>query len=259
MINWYYIKEFIKHQLTFKHRKGFGIHSPYVFSFIQDTLNEKNPYYVYKKIEQIRKNLLSDHSTIYVNDLGTGTSKERKVSDIARKSLKSKKDSQMLFRFACQTKPNNILELGTCLGVTTLYFSFSQPSANIYTIEGCPNIAKIAQQNFKNSGNKNITSIVGDINIELPKVLSETKSLDMVFFDANHTKEATLNYFYQCLDKINNNTIFIFDDIYWSKGMTEAWEEIYKNPKVTYSIDLFSMGIVFFNKEWKKTHFTIKY
>jgi predicted O-methyltransferase YrrM len=81
----------------------------------------------------------------------------------------------------------------------------------------------------------------------------------MVFFDANHTKEATLNYFNQCLEKANNNTVFIFDDIYWSEGMTEAWKEIYSNPAVTYSIDLFHLGIVFFNKEWIKSHFKIKF
>lgn len=156
-------------------------------------------------------------------------------------------------------QPKNILELGTCLGVTTLYLSFSRPSAQIYTIEGCPNIARIAQQNFKNAKASNIKSIVGNINTQLPKVLSSIDELGMVFFDANHTKEATLNYFYQCLEKVNNNTIFIFDDIYWSEEMTQAWQEIYNNQAVTYSIDLFSMGIVFFNKEWKKSHFRIKF
>jgi predicted O-methyltransferase YrrM len=165
----------------------------------------------------------------------------------------------MLFRLACQMQPNNILELGTSLGVTTLYLSSARPSANIYTIEGCPNIANIANQVFRNEKANNITSIVGNINTELPKVLSKIESLDMVFFDANHTKEATLNYFYKCLEKANDNSIFIFDDIYWSEGMTEAWKEIYENPAVTYSIDLFHLGIIFFKKEWKKSHFKIKF
>jgi predicted O-methyltransferase YrrM len=200
-----------------------------------------------------------DYSRIYVNDYGTGTSRERQVSEIAHKSLKDKKQAQMLFRLACLMQPKNILELGTCLGTTTLYLSSARPTAKIYTIEGCPNIANIAKQNFKNLGAKNITSIVGNINKELAKTLSKIDSLDMVFFDANHTKEATLNYFKECLKKTNNNTVFIFDDIYWSEGMTEAWQEIYNNPEVTYSIDLFHMGIVFFNKEWIKSHFKIKF
>jgi predicted O-methyltransferase YrrM len=259
MNNWHYIKEYIKFQFIAKHHKGHGVHSPYVFSFIEDILNEKNEYYIYKDIESARRNLLADNSTIFVNDYGTGASRRRKVSEIARTSLKCKKESQMLFRFVCLMQPKNILELGTSLGITTLYLAKARTSASIYTIEGCPNIAKIAKQNFKNLGAQNITSSVGNIDTELPKILSEIESLDMVFFDANHTKEATLNYFNHCLPKVNNNTVFIFDDIYWSEGMTQAWKEIYNNPAVTYSIDLFHLGIVFFNKEWKKSHFKIKF
>lgn len=259
MTNWHYIKEYIKFQFTAKHHKGHGVHSPFVFSLIEDILNEKHPFYAFKNIERARVNLLADNSVIYVNDHGTGTSRNRKISEIARRSLKSKKEAQMLFRFACMMQPKNILELGTCLGITTLYLSSARPSANIYTIEGCPNIANIAKQVFKNEKANNITSIVGNIDTELPKVLSKIESLDMVFFDANHTKEATLRYFYTCLEKANHDTIFIFDDIYWSKGMTEAWKEIYEHPSVTYSIDLFHLGIVFLKKEWKKSHFKIKF
>ena len=259
MINWHYIKEYIKFLFSAKHHKGHGVHSPFVFSLVEDVLNEKNEYYAYKEIENARRNLLSDNSYIFVNDHGTGTSRQRQVSEIARHSLKSKKEAQMLFRLACLMQPRNILELGTCLGITTLYLAKARTSAKIHTIEGCPNIAKIAKQNFKNLGAKNITSLVGNIDAELPKILSKIEHLDMVFFDANHTKEATLNYFNQCLNKADNNTVFIFDDIYWSEGMTEAWQTIYNNPKVTYSIDLFHLGIVFFNKEWKKSHFKIKF
>lgn len=259
MTTWHYIKEYIKFQFTAKHHKGHGVHSPFVFSLIEDVLNEKHPFYAFKSIESARTNLLSDHSVIYVNDHGTGSSRNRKISEIARQCLKSKKEAQMLFRLACQMQPRNILELGTSLGITTLYLSSARPSANIYTIEGCPNIANIANQVFRNEKANNITSIVGNIDTELPKVLSKIESLDMVFFDANHTKEATLNYFYKCLEKANDNTIFIFDDIYWSEGMTEAWKEIYENPAVTYSIDLFHLGIIFFKKEWKKSHFKIKF
>ena len=256
---WHYIKEYIKFQFTAKHHKGHGIHSPFVFSLIEDIFNEKHPFYAFKSIESTRTNLLTDHSTIYVNDYGTGSSRERKVSEIAHNSLKNKKQAQMLFRLACLMQPKNILELGTSLGTTTLYLSSARPTAKIYTIEGCPNIANIAKLVFKNSKAENITSIVGNIDTQLPKVLSKIDKLDMVFFDANHTKEATLKYFYHCLEKVNDDTVFIFDDIYWSEGMTQAWGEIYNHTSVTYSIDLFHLGIVFFKKEWIKSHFKIKF
>jgi predicted O-methyltransferase YrrM len=81
----------------------------------------------------------------------------------------------------------------------------------------------------------------------------------MVFFDGNHKKEATLRYFDMCLSHIHNNSILLFDDIHWSKGMKEAWENIRQHPSVVVSIDLFSMGIVFFRKELSKQDFVLRF
>ena len=78
--------------------------------------------------------------------------------------------------------------------------------------------------------------------------------------DGNHRKEPTLRYFRLILEKINNNSVIIVDDIHWSSEMEEAWEEIKSDPAVHMSIDLFFMGLVFFKDEFKiKQHFTIRY
>jgi predicted O-methyltransferase YrrM len=82
--------------------------------------------------------------------------------------------------------------------------------------------------------------------------------LDFVFFDANHQKQPTLQYFNQCIAKANKNGIFVFDDIHWSEGMEQAWEIVKQHPKVTTSIDLYHMGILFFNPELKPATYRIK-
>jgi len=51
----------------------------------------------------------------------------------------------------------------------------------------------------------------------------------------------------------------IFDDIYWSEGMQQAWTEICARPEVTLSLDLFHMGVVFFNPGLTKEHYYIRY
>jgi len=61
------------------------------------------------------------------------------------------------------------------------------------------------------------------------------------------------------LSKANKNSIFVFDDIHWSDGMDKAWKYICKNSKSVVTIDLFSMGIVFFNPELNKHNYKIKY
>ncbi len=83
-------------------------------------------------------------------------------------------------------------------------------------------------------------------------------SHDLVFIDGNHTKEATLRYFEVFLKKNNKEFAILFDDIYWSKGMTEAWETIKKNKKVNLSIDFYSFGLVFIGKDISKQDIVLK-
>ncbi|HLT41068.1 MAG TPA: hypothetical protein VKZ95_00055, partial [Sphingobacteriaceae bacterium] len=75
----------------------------------------------------------------------------------------------------------------------------------------------------------------------------------------NHRKEATLNYFYSCLPKVHEGTLLIFDDIYWSQGMKEGWEEIINHPAVTVAIDLFYIGLVFFKTGQEKENFKVRF
>jgi hypothetical protein len=51
----------------------------------------------------------------------------------------------------------------------------------------------------------------------------------------------------------------VFDDIRWSDEMTLAWEKIKNHPKVNVTIDLYSMGVVFFRKEQEKEHFVLRF
>jgi predicted O-methyltransferase YrrM len=80
----------------------------------------------------------------------------------------------------------------------------------------------------------------------------------LIYFDGNHSKEATLNYFELLLPTVTNETVWIFDDIHWSPAMEAAWEVIQKHPKVTVTIDTFQWGLVFFRLEQPKEHFVIR-
>jgi len=93
----------------------------------------------------------------------------------------------------------------------------------------------------------------------LSAVITPPDVIDLVYFDGNHQKEPTLNYFHTCLQKAHKNSLFIFDDIHWSDGMEEAWEQIKKHDRVHLTIDLFQFGIVFFEKEMPKQHFILKF
>ena len=257
-------KKYFFYYFKAKNGKGHGVHSPFVFDFIIHVLNDKKKYDCYKKIEPLRKNLLKNNSSIEVEDFGAGSAiipfKNRKIKDIARSSLKKKKYAQLLFRIAKYYQPKTIVELGTSFGISTCYLVCANKSSKVFTLEGSKNIAKTALQNFKQIESKNIELIRGEFEKTLPLLFDKIENVDLLFIDGNHRKKPTLDYFNLYLKKSKNSSIFIFDDIHWSKEMEEAWELIKQHSLVTMTIDLFFIGLVFFSKDFKvKQHFTIRF
>lgn len=251
--------QFIKYLFRCIHLHG--IHSPFVFNIHQDIFKAKTKYYAFEEIESIRAKLLLTEKVIDVKDLGAGSrsslSNKRSVKHIAETALKKPKKAQLLFRFIHYFKPTCILELGTSLGITTAYLAKANSKSDVFTVEGSPEIAKIARVNFKKLKVQNVEQSIGNFDDLLANKLKSLKTVDFVFFDGNHQKTPTLNYFESCLQYKNENSIFVFDDIYWSKEMTEAWQEIKTHPEVTVSIDCFEMGFIFFKKDQAKEHFTV--
>lgn len=261
MINWQLLKSYIKHRLKAKTRHG--VHSPFVYNLVDRVIYDFKPRPEYHSIEQLRQNLLTDSRQITITDLGAGShinnNKLKAVKVLARNALKPKKLAQLIYRIANDKQPSNIIELGTCLGLTTSYLAKAAPNARVISIEGCPATAAIAQENLDKLQIKNVELLTGNFDQILPDVIRQTNSLDFVFVDGNHRKDATLNYFRWCLPKMSDNTVLIFDDIYWSKGMEEAWTEIKNDPNVSITIDLFWIGLVYFRKGQEKEHFHIKF
>jgi predicted O-methyltransferase YrrM len=249
-------KKYIHYYLTASNGKGHGVHSPFVFNFILDVLNNRQNIQQPANIEDLRKELLQDNTALLIEDMGAGsranTTTKRTIREIARTAVKPKKYGQMLHRLVSIHKPVTIIELGTSLGITTSYLAAANPDATVITIEGAPSIQGIAISNFKKLHLDNIESLQGNFDDVLPNVLNVKASIDLVYIDGNHRYKPTINYFYLLLNKINNNTILIFDDIHWSKEMEQAWNEIQHHPLVTCTIDIFFMGFVIFRKEIKK-------
>ncbi|MDT8415708.1 MAG: class I SAM-dependent methyltransferase [Flavobacteriaceae bacterium] len=248
---WYWIKASNAH----------GLHSPYVFDFYNRVLHPKSKKDTFHSIENLRKSLLQNHQIVQVTDWGASSSQTKtsgkRISTLAKFAAKPEKYARLLSRIADFCEAKVVLELGTSLGISSMYLA-SDKKRLVYTVEGCPNIAALSQTHFRQLGYKNLRGHIGLFDAVLPKILSETRP-DLIFIDGDHRREATLHYFDMCLAKVSSKTVFIFDDINWSTGMKAAWKEIQKHPKVTVSVDLFFMGIVFLNEELSKQHFVLRY
>ena len=250
-------KSYIKFIRLSKNRHG--VHSPFVYDLVTKCFNDKKIYPEYEILKSHRKALRSDPSMVEMKDFGQGSrvfkGNARKVSAVVKNAGMRKKRQKLLFRMAKYFKSENILELGTSLGLGTVALSLSNEFSAIHTVEGCPNTLLKAQEYFEKFNLHNI-----QIHQKLFSEFLENTSekFDLIFIDGDHNGERTLGYFHSLLKNVHNDSVIIFDDIYWSKDMTRAWQKIIAHEKVTVSIDTFQWGLVFFRKEQIKEHFIIR-
>lgn len=254
-INFHQLKNFFRHFFV-SQRKGHGIHSPFAYQLCEEVFYNVNSFYDFDELNKIRTHLLKNKVEIEIEDFGAGSKKlkkkSRKINDIAKKGISTAHQSEILYKLINFLNSKTCIELGTSLGLNTLYLAKVNSNATIITIEACEQLYLFASNlAFKNKF-KNIQFIHSKFDVAFPKILNEIKELDFLYVDGNHTYQSTLNYFYMALLKKNDSTVIVFDDIYWNKEMTEAWKEIKNHSSVSLSIDTFYFGIIFFKSEIKE-------
>ena len=257
-------KKYLHYYFTASNGKGHGIHSPFVFDFTQNVLNDKRHFYYYEKIESLRSRLLKDSRVLNVDDFGAGsnanTTNERSIASITRYAAKSQKFSQLLFRIVHYYQPATILELGTSLGISSAYMAAAAPKSKVVTSEGAASVASTAKDNHRLLQLDNINVLTGRFEDVLPDALDQLKVVNLAFIDGNHRFEPTKQYFEQIVSKVTSKSILIFDDIHWSEEMENVWRDIKVCDAVTTTIDLFFIGIVLFDEAFRtKQHFSVRF
>lgn len=241
-----------------KQEDRFSLQSPFLadlytglITYLKANLSTEDPF------SSQRKQLAEDHEKIQILDFGAGSKKLssnfRKTSEIYKYSTSGRKFSTLYRYFCTQTPAIHVIELGTCVGINSLYLA-SATKGNLYTFEGSPTLlekAKAINPFYQ------ISYIGGNIAETLPTHLNQDQTIDFALIDATHTYEATLSYFNSMLPFINDSSIIVVADIHWSKGMEKAWEEIIQNQTITLSLDFYECGVLFFRKGLTKSHYIL--
>lgn len=227
--------------------------SPFLTHFAKKVLEDKRDFYAFKDIEMLRKLLLKDNTVLNINDYGAGSlvnnQKQRSVRSLVQYSATMPLYCRFLFRIIEEYKPKTLLELGTSVGISTLYQSRAAINSHFITIEGDAGIAEVAHRNFQRMRANNIQQLVGTFEDKLDDALKNLEHLDYAFIDGNHREKPTIEYFEKCLAYAHEGSIFVFDDIHWTEGMHDAWQYISCHPRVSVSIDMYYFGVVFLKKD----------
>ncbi len=204
---------------------------------------------LFEKLNQFRSEFYADNRKISFEEIGS--SSEMTLAEVARRAASPEIWVRFFYQLSKISIVNNILEIGTNLGVSGQYFIKgleNKKNIKFITLEGVKGLCEIASSRFDALSSQGRFEVIhGLYNKTLPEVVKSKTRFDLVFIDGNHQYEATLNYFEMLKDNLADKAIVIFDDINWSNGMRRAWREICKQKGIVFSINFFKLGIVVFD------------
>lgn len=251
---------FIKYlEFLWRSKNEHGVHSPFVYKLLTEGIYKKLDISTRQQLKAHREHLLGQQINIKVEDFGAGSrvfkTDHRSVARIAKVAGMPFKSQQLMAKMTAYFKPESMLELGTSVGLGTAAMHLGHPKGELITVERCPNTLDQAKKGFERFG---WTAVKTQNSLFSDYLKSAGQKFDLIYLDGGHTKEFTLTTFKQLLPCLHNDSLLILDDIYWSKEMTAAWQEIKAHPTVTVTIDSYNWGWVFFRTQQLKEHFTLR-
>ena len=107
-----------------RYRKGYGVHSPFVYNLITKVIEEKCSYYSFYDIELLRRELYYREEVVTCPDRQhPGRTKQRQVGEIVYREAIKASHGALLFRLVNYFKSRHILQLGPNMGLSTLYLT----------------------------------------------------------------------------------------------------------------------------------------
>ncbi len=253
----------LNYYLKAKPLSGHGIHSPFVFDLARNVLAHTHST-AGGEVQQFYRALQQSKELISFSDMGAGAQqaqelKRMELGQMVRLASRKRKEGELFLRLAQQFKPNVILEMGTHMSFSALYFLAGNANTHLITLEGSPEIAAQAKKHFA-LFNRNPELWIGEFDITLKTLLSKPDFMaDLILLDGNHREQATLDYLKRLKPFLSEDGFFIVDDIRWSKGMLNAWNRLVKDEEIALSIDLGKLGLLFPNRKQEKEHFLIRF
>lgn len=242
-----------------KPKHGYGVHSPFVFDLLMQVIEPDPRMAPFEPIERYRYTLKHSAERIHRQPIDGVMEPSIALRRLAQHVAIPPHMGRLLYRLCLYAQPKNIVELGTSVGISTLYMAAAAPSCPIHTIEAEPNVLSIAQKQFKHLGYNNIHTHQGTFAQQLPPLLDEVPSVGIALIDGHHHGPAVVGYTEQLINKASPSTIIVLDDIRWSRSMETAWQHLCAHPDVRLSIDLFRCGLLLFRQGMAKQHFALRF
>lgn len=254
VLNYYSFR--LQSLLSFYYRAQtrYDIHSPFLSEFVERVVEDRRSFFAFERAESLRRYWLEQTGRVPIVDLGAGskvnTATERSIAELVRHSAIDAAAGRQLFRLACWRKPRYMVELGTNVGISTLYLHGADRRARLISVEGNPHLARMAAHGLKLARVSDQLQLrTGSFAELLPEICQELPRIDLLFLDGDHRGVTTRRYIEQCMPLLHDESTVVIGDIHWSPDMEAAWHDLKSHPRVRASVDLYHLGLLFFRPE----------
>lgn len=218
-------KSALKIYYKVRHRRGHGIHSPFVYNLIVNVIENKLPFYAYKEIEE-------------------------HIESKTSKKYKPKKINKLHFKLINHFETRSILEIGSGKGFNSLYATAPSSQIECVCVESREEHRKVAS-----------TLLHGwKRNIKLVASLPETnKTFDCVIVDLKLVANSKVFLLEYLFIHVQEKSIVILNNIRTNQSVYSLVEQIRKDERVRISLDLYNTSILFFDKKYYKRNYLISF
>ena len=226
----------------------YQIHSPSVYKLLEHYLLDKPKHQDLDRILALRRGLRHSNAKLFRKGYGAISKEEEDSLEYLESSIScSHRRGKRICSLMQNLKPDRILELGTGIGISTLYIATASRDSLLISIEGEHARIKQAAKLISMFDLRNVELIRGKFEAVLSKLGTFGDKINFVHIDEDHRKSELLKNIKLIQPFLDDKAILLIDDIRWSKDMEEAWKELNELECFDVSIDLFTHGFLRFS------------
>lgn len=208
-----------------RHNRGYGVQSPAAFFFVMHVLRIKLPYYIYPTLDKV--------------------SEETKGASSAH--------CRRLFRITNYLRPVNIIIFDSTDSAAQCAVATGKREVPCHIISSKREDNSTAAEVLKERGVCHTKSNSID---SLKNILEKEKEIGLLYIGNSERAE---EIFKESLPYTNKLSAIIIEGIHRNKRALSQWERIRKSSNCIVTFDLYSMGILLFDAEYRKQHYTLNY
>jgi predicted O-methyltransferase YrrM len=228
------------------------------------------------RIELLRDLMSRSPQPLEIIDFGAGVGHEFDTGESATQHTTTRTLGQMtasskppawaylLFRIVRELRPDSIIELGACVGVSASYMSAAlelNGNGRLITLEGADVLAERSTRTLEELGLQDRAEVrEGRFVDTLDLAVKHLAPVGLAFIDGHHIESATVDYMNAIVPSAAEESVLIFDDIGWSDGMRRAWQTVVYDDRFAVTVDLRTVGLAIVSASARdRKHLSISY